>query len=261
MTEKQFGQECAKRGFAKLAPHFYARCYGDGLYQFIYTGFRQYYSWEHIQEHPKYANKQSNYLTIGIRSLYWNWAESFFVPGRDSGDFTPWNLKYDASKRPIVFRGIESEYSYMEEIGFDLLDQITTQEAYLKLYNSKIIDRAGNRVHNTALIASYLMCRDCYEAQIEIAHNFTHRMVYRLDMVERLLCEEHKEEYTRQIREVRERLGTVVFLWNAIMGRNDYEIRAFLRNNYERNMAWIQKYGIPHHPNFQPAEIPTDFSL
>lgn len=256
-NESKFGKECIRRGFARLAPHYYARCYGEGLYEVIYTGFRRYHSSKAIEENPALANHKSYYISISIRSLYWSWPELYFCDKRDQGTFSPGMLLYGKRNAP-PFRGIQDEYRMMEQGGFDLLDQVKTQADMLELYREKA-NYFSRGIHNLALVASHLLCCNMFDAEVEVTWCFTQRMMGTFSQNQQLINEGRNEEFLDEIYKQMERSAHVRLLWNAFMGQRNDWLASFLTENYERNMGWVEKYGIPIHPNFKPCEIPADF--
>ena len=106
-TERMFSKACQSRGFARLAPRFYARCIGDGIYQTIYTGFKAYIDVDSPHYSPEH--RKSYYIGIGIRSLYARHEEELFVPGKDAGEYAPLELCLKR-KASGPFHGIETEY-------------------------------------------------------------------------------------------------------------------------------------------------------
>lgn len=255
-TESQFGKECIKRGFARLGPRYYARCYGEGLYEVIYTGFRRYHSPKAIEEDPSLANCKSYYISIAIRSLYWAWQEIYFSDKRDQGAFSPGILLYDKQHEP-PFRGIVDEYQMMEHGGFDVLDKVKTQADMLQLYREKA-NRFPCGTHDLALVAPHLLCRNMFEVEVEVTWNFMQRMMATFSNNKQLL-NERSEEFMDELLASMESSSNTIHLWNALMGQRNDWLATFLTENYERNMGWVEKYGIPIHPNYQPCEIPYNF--
>lgn len=257
-TEKQFRKECENRGFVCLAPHYYTRCCGEGLYETIYTGFRRYHSPEVIEINPTLANHKSFYISISIRSLYWCWEEDNFVPQRDQGLFSPGRLLYNIHDEP-PFSGITAEYRMMDDGGFDVLDRVKTQADLLELYQNKLNRSNTDRRYDATLIAPYLMCRNIFDASVEITRNFTQRMMNTFNSGRQLLDQGKQEEFLTELLSKMDDTKSIMFLWNALMGhRNDW-LACFLMENYQRNMNWVEKYGIPVLPDYRHCKIPTDF--
>jgi len=68
---RDFTRLCKENGFKRVKQNFYARCIGDGVYQTIHTGYKQYiypFSSEYSEKHRK-----ANTISIGIWSLYAKW--------------------------------------------------------------------------------------------------------------------------------------------------------------------------------------------
>ena len=240
-TEREFSQLCKHYGFARLAPRFYARCIGDGIYQTIYTGFREYID---IRS-PYYSseNRKSYYISIGLRSIYSCHNEDTFIPGKNPGGYRPADL-YTKSKFSGPFNGIEEEYAYMEEKGFDVLDEISSQEKLLEWWNSVQVIDTGYRMHSISLVEPFLLCGLLHEAECEISVSYIQTMSayfsYKAHVESGRL--EAYYPYEQRIWESAERDLT---FWHWCMGRQYKEFDAYIHENYQRNMEWIQKYGIP----------------
>lgn len=241
VTEREFGQMCISRGFARLAPRFYARCIGDGVYQTIYTGFRKYID----TDSPNYSseNRKSYYVSIGLRSLYSNYGEHIFASDKDSGGYRPVNL-CKKGKYSGPFNGIEEDYNFMEQEGFDVLDSIDTQEKLLEWWNMVQIIDAGQRIHDIHLVEPFLLCGNGRDAEYEISVSFIHCMdayVSYLDLVESGSLRKDEAYDQRIWNNVRNQLN----LWRWCVGRNKKELQKCIDDNYNRNIVWIQKYGVP----------------
>lgn len=256
-SQREFTKECKTRNFSRLAPSFYARCHGDGLYQTIYTGFRDYV--DPSSSSYSDAQRTANTIRIGIRSLYSQWKETIFVPGRCAGV----GVMELVEKRRInkMAQGILTEYRQMEEYGFDALDALDTQEKYLDFWSAvnQIPAVGGGRVHSFQLIAPFLMCGKTEEAVFEISRAFTHTMVSFYREGDILLQNGQQDVYLQKEAEKKVLLSMHMQLWHWIVGQKFEEVNRYLSESYCQNMSWVEKYGIPLSPNFVPRQIPDKF--
>lgn len=255
MNEKNFALLCKQNGFQKAAPNLYCRCYGDGLYQMIYSGFKKYYSMQAIDRDPSRANHRSRYITIAVRSLFWKWEPGTFSVVRDAGEYAPCDMMPYELGHEYYFNGIEEEYKIMEAYGFSALNAISTQQDLLDLFCRSQIGKNGYRIHNEALIAPFLITRNFYEAEIEIASAFLRREVYLEDLKTNLTRVGRIDQYDRLHSRTVQRLNAGKKLWRAIIETDYNYLRAFLEINYQKNMEEITQNNIYIHPSFQKAEI------
>ena len=240
-TEREFSQMCIKRGFLRRAPRFYVRCIGDGVYQSIYTGFKKY-----IQpESPNYSaqKRKSYYISIGLRSIYSCYDEHVFSADKDSGGYAPSDLIYKC-RYSGPFNGIESDYQHMECRGFDILDEICTQEKLIEWWDAVQVVDIGHRIHDIHLVEPLLLCGNIKDAQGEISASFIQDIdayVSYLDYVDSGVLSKD-DSYDQRIRcGAKHQLK----LWRYCIGRNNVGLHEYIEANYVRNMAWVQKYGIP----------------
>lgn len=243
--QKAFREGCFAHGFSNLAPHYYARCIGDGVFQTLYTGFTQYVD---VQS-PYYSAKKrkDNYISIGLRSMYTRWPEIIFIPGRNCGGYLPADLLGCAT---ASFNGIGEQYEQMLEKGLSVLDEIDTQEKMLKMRNDVMKTSMHSRIHSFDLVAPYLVCGQIEDAFFEIDHQYTHAMVGFFKTHDHVLGAGAAGEYIDALQSLRNRLGEATDLWTALI-TNEYNfIHKYLQKNFECNTALAQKYGIPLSPDF-----------
>lgn len=240
-NEREFSQMCIKRGFSRRAPRFYSRCIGDGIYQTIYTGFKKYIR----PESPNYSvqERKSYYISIGLRSIYSCYDERVFSSDKDSGGYVPADLIHKC-KYSGFFNGIDTDYQLMECDGFDILDEINTQEKLIEWWDSVQVVDTGHRIHDIHLVEPLLLCGNIKDAQNELSVNFIQDIdayVSYLDHVDSGVLSKD-DSYDQRIRcGVKHQLN----LWRNCIGGNKKELHEYIEANYIRNMAWIQKYGIP----------------
>lgn len=239
-TEREFSKMSQNRGFVRLAPRFYARCIGDGVYQTIYTGFKKYIN----ITSPNYSaqNRKSYYISIGIRSIYSCHNEDVFIPGKNTGGYRPADLCIKG-KYSGPFNGIEEEYAFMEQGGFDALDEINSQEKFLEWWGAVQVIDTGYRVHDISLVEPFLLCGKLHEAECEISVSYIQTMSayysYKNRVESGML--ESCHQYVQRILESTERDLT---FWHWCMGRKHEEFHSYICENYHRNMEWMCKYGI-----------------
>jgi hypothetical protein len=252
-TEREFSKMCISRGFARLAPRFYARCIGDGIYQTICTGFRKYIH----TDSPNYSSqdRKSYYISIGLHSIYSCHCEDAFIPGKAPGGYRPADLKAK-EKYKGIFNGIEEEYRIMEEVGFDVLDTINTQEAFLDWWAKVEVLSSGMRIHDIRLVEPFLLCGQVYEAEIEISTSFIHGISAYRSYQKRIEqgLDEHYPPYEQRIQESAEKELT---LWHWCMSKKYDEMSQYISDNYQRNCTWIKKYGIPVIQHSQQRSMPN----
>ena len=255
MTEKEFGVLCKQNGFQKMAPNFYCRCYGDGLYQMIYSGFKKHYDGQAIMKNPSLANQQSRYITIAVRSLFTRWEPNTFVVGRDCGEFNPGNMYPEVHSQTYVFSGIEEDYRIMEAYGFSMLNSISTQKDYLEFYCKSRRDKNSFRIHNEALVEPYLISHNYYEASVEIAIALARRVIYLEDLHSNLLRAGKMDQYERLYNRTIQRLNINKDLLRAISGKNYVFLCDYLESSFQCNMEEIRRNNICIHQDFQKAII------
>lgn len=165
-TEREFAKMCLSRGFIRRAQRYYVRCIGDGIYQTIYTGFKKYLDTTSPNYSPE--NRKSYYISIALRSMYSCYTEHIFADERDSGGYTPVDL-CNGHKYSGPFHGIEQEYDYMEQEGFDVLDTIDTQEKILEWWDAVQVVDTGERIHSICLVEPLLLCQRYQDAENELS--------------------------------------------------------------------------------------------
>ena len=240
-TERDFAKACLIRGFSRLARRLYVRCIGDGVYQTIYTGFRDYIS----IDSPLYSdeNRKSYYVSIGLRSLYSSLREDDFADNRGVGGYRPGDL-LQKCKYSGRFNGIEEEYSFMEQCGFDTLDTIDTQERLLELWDAIQTTADGNKIHDPQLVEPLLLCRKKDEAEYEISTHIaqsTDAYMSYLDRVECGYLTKDSSYETRYWNKMRHELK----LWRMIAWYHHDDLGRHVAENYNRNLMWAKQYGIP----------------
>ena len=252
-TEREFCQMCISRGFSRLAPRFYARCTGDGVYQTIYTGLKKYMD----TDSPYYSkeNRKSYCVSIGIRSVYSHYEEHVFIPGKDMGGYSPADL-YRKCKYSGPFNGIEEDYGYMEQVGFDVLDSIDTQEKLLEWWDTVQVIDTGHRIHDIHLVEPLLLCGKRHVAEYEISVSFIQGMDAYISYLNRVESGIFSKDNAYEQR-IWNSAGKQMDLWRWCVGRNKEELCKYIKQNYNRNMAWIQEYGIPIVLLTQPRTLET----
>ena len=240
-TEREFSRVCMRRGFARTAPRFYARCIGDGIYQTIYTGFRKYI----YTDSPKYSAEKtkSYYVSIGLRSMYSCYDEHAFVPGKDSGGYSPADL-CEKRKHASPFHGIEEDYTRMEQGAFDVLDAIDTQEKLVEWWDAVQTIDTGRRIHDIHLVEPLLLCGNQHDAECEISVSIAQGMDAYASYLDRVECGCYNKDTSYEQRfwnSARKQLD----LWRWCIGRDQNKLREYLSENYKRNLLWAHKYEIP----------------
>ena len=240
-NEREFSKMCIKHGFLCRAPRFYVRCIGDGIYQTIYTGFKKYIP----PDSPSYSpeKRKSYYISIGIRSLYSQYDERVFSSDKDSGGYSPADLNKKC-KHSGLFHGIESDYRYMDCGGFNVLDTITTQEKLLEWWDAIQVIDTGSRIHDLHLVEPLLLCGNINCAEVEISISYIQCMDAYISYLDHVRCGRFIKDNSYEQR-IRNSLSEQLQLWRWCAGRNKEELNEYLQANYARNMAWVQKYGIP----------------
>ena len=110
------------RGWLKKGKTLYRFC-GDGIYQTIWVGDRQYIE----PTSPWYSSqhRSSEQIIIGVWSIFSRLRENWFDPASGKGLLTPPNFLL---QRDRCFLGIQQHLEIMEQIGFDILDEMQTTE-------------------------------------------------------------------------------------------------------------------------------------
>lgn len=257
MTGKEFSQMCKARGFRRMASGLYERCIGDGVYQTINTGFRKYI--DTASSNYSNTNRKSNYIDISLRSIFSYLPEYYFAPQRKCGGITPELLK-GSSAQTEKFNGIEEQYAQMSEFGFDVLDEVNTQERLLDLRLKIERTQEGKRLHNLDFADLFLITGQGEEANFELSHCLAHHTVgFRLTN-EQLLHTGQYEEYCKELERTWEMgVNRVAELWRHYLTHNYKELYRYLSDNYDRNMKWIEQYGIPVADDFYARAIPEQY--
>lgn len=251
MGETAFGKMCIEHGFAKLAPRYYARCYGDGILQTIYTGFKKYI--DPVSPNYSVSNRKSNYICIGIRSMYSYHLEETFIPGKDDGGYRPADLIH-MRKYTGGFNGIEDEYEIMAQYGFDSLDSINSQEAFLNCWSAIQTDASGGIIHDSQLVEPFLLCARQDDAEKEICTSFMHCMGSFYSYLDHVESGRFAPNLTYE-NEIHEKAKKKLHLWTCCIGHNYNELDSYIKENYNRNLSWLYKYGIPTYLPLQPRSL------
>jgi len=248
-TQRDFTAHCKKHGFQRLAPHYYARCVGDGIFQYIYTGHKKYLD----PESPLYssAHRKSNYIGISIESMYTNWGNELFQLRNCPGKYEPCDfMGIDAP----LFNGIEDQFTQMIEYGLDILDGINTQEAYLQLETKP--QRTGIP-HRYPYIAPYFLCGEIEKAYFEICHHYLNAIDGFFMAEDKLLRKGEEHLYVVLLQETKERQAQFINLFRAMrVCKYDYIIQ-YLEQNFEQNVATARKNGIPFSKDFHMRDMPA----
>ena len=241
MTESDFKKLCETHGFARLAPHFYARCYGDGVYQTIFTGFKEYL----CPASASYSEncRKSNYISIGIRSMYSCYNEDIFVPGKNAGGYRPADF-LNKRKNSVPFNGIDEEYDIMNAVGFEILDTIATQESLIEWWRAVHVTDTGKHIHDFQLVAPLILCEYIDDAETEICVSYMQHMSSLQSYLNHVKQGNilHNSAYEQS---VRRQTDTEMALWKHLISRRYNELNMYLKENYLRNMSWVCKYEIP----------------
>jgi len=233
---RDFTRLCKENGFKRVKQNFYARCIGDGVYQTIHTGYKQYiypFSSEYSEKHRK-----ANTISIGIWSLYAKWDDPLDLLGM----YSPGDLE---GKREIHFQGFGAHCKQMVENGFSFLNGITTQEKLLEA-RMKIDSNygSGKWIHDVWLSAPLMACGKWEEATDEVCRHYTHTWDAFFTKYAFLRNEERYEEYFAKEREYEQHLQLTTQLWNKLLGSHYAWIQEFLKENLNRNMQYLQDCGI-----------------
>ncbi|MEE1327186.1 MAG: hypothetical protein UHS47_01425 [Oscillospiraceae bacterium] len=258
MTNREFERICKAHGFVKQAKHLYVRCFGDGVFQSIYCGFSTYID----QDSPNYSSsrRKSNYISIGIYSLFSQCKMELFDPSERGGggiyspnDFCP------QSNEDKIFHGIEHEYDKMNNYVFSMLDEINTQEALLDFYCKTKVSHTGSRVHSLTLVEPFLLTGQIEDALIELSFHFTHTWVGKTISLSNSPDASNRGWIFELENHMEKVLAPTVFLWRAILGKRHQDIIAHLSENYDRNIGWISQFDIPLSNGFHKRKIPHKF--
>ena len=245
----EFKKECLANGFANLKPNYFARCVGDGVFQTIYAGFKQYVS----TEAPSYNARQPKdyYISIGLYSMYACWPEPIFVPGRNCGGYVPSDLLGDTNK---PFEGVEQEYKQMLGGGLSVLNSLDTQKRILELRNQVMLSARQSRIHSFDLVGPYLACGNVEDALLEIDHQYTHSVIGFFRANDYLLTTGDNREYLKELSALRERMSVAERLWVALISSKYDFVQSYLDAIFERNCTLASKNGIPFNSSFHKVE-------
>lgn len=132
----------------------------------------------------------------------------------------------------------------MEETGFDVLDNISTQESLLEWWETVQTVASGDRVHTLQLFVPFLLCGRIADAETEIRISHA-QCVSALQSYRNRVDQGYiPRDYTYEQR-VREKADNEMHLWTCLNELNFNNLYSYMRDNYLRNISWIRKYGIP----------------
>lgn len=249
--KSDFKKECISNGFANLAPNYFARCVGDGIFQTIYTGFKQYISTDSSNYHVQ--RPKDYYISIGLYSMYTQWPEHVFVPGRNCGGYIPNNFVGTADE---PFEGIEREYIKMLDSGFSVLDSLNSQEKLLEFRNKVMLSSRNSRIHSFDLVGPYLVCGNIEDALFEINHQYTHSVVGFFRENDCLLSLGETKKYLSELSALKERLNEAECLWVALISSKYDFVHSYLNETFERNCVLARKNNIPFSSDFHKVTLP-----
>lgn len=237
MDKSEFNRMCREWGDGKRKST-YVRCIGDGILQTISTSpFRIYIS----PFSPYYSKnrRKSNYISIGLWSMYCPLPEILFDPQNSFGQFTTENFR---GKKFLNFNGIEDDYIFMIEKGFSILDSIKTQKKLIEitqfLYTAEF---GGVGPAQIDLCEPYLKCGQLVEALERVGSYYASRWA----MFHETADEISAEEYSAKEKELRLDTHEIAVLWSMIATRDKDRIEDYLKSNYIKNVGYAKKYGIP----------------
>ena len=237
MLKSTFNQKCKACGFVKKGS-IYVRCIGDGIIQTIQYGKRRKYI---DPKSPYYSNERdkSNYLIIGLMSMYGTYSERCFNPKETYGQFTPANFR---GRKFIRFMGIEDDWNFMIEEGFSILDSIQTHDKLAEVVESLYVAEYGSiDPAGLDLSEEYLKCGRVYDALVSTGAYYAGHWAMFHERADRMPT----GEYLAKELEKREATKDIAILWSMI-ARCDYDgLEEYLRRNFERNVSYAKKYGLP----------------
>lgn len=230
VTAREFNLMCQKRGFAHLKKGFY-RCIGDGVYQTIYTGDTCFID----TSSPWYSSthRRSNYIGIGLYSIYSVLPEFWFDPKYPKGEIDPKNI---IGKRDLFFQGIQEHYEIMKSIGFDFLDEINSQKKLIEAVDQICIARLSEGLKKSRVMCiPYLICGEKSKA-----YNIIQSWLEDPDMIKWRTTTwegDPKAEDKKIVYQEYLELKEAVF--------SEEKLLALIRRNYRKNMNLANHYGIP----------------
>lgn len=255
MTQREFTQLCKDNGFAHVAPNIYARCIGDGVLQKIDTT-RMDYIMDDIStdEVSVYCSTQqkSRCVYFGFSSLYTKWDERCFKP--DSYPEVSYAPSVFVSEKYSYtsFRGFDDHCRIMQEIGFDYLNGITTQEALLntkadfdrRMYGINPAD-GGKWIHSISLTEPLMVCERWNEAMYEVCRHYTHSWEIFHKKFHYLKVHNNLQQYYLEEEKMLRDLEDARFLWHMLLVMDKQKIQSYLQENLARNTEYVKQYGIP----------------
>ena len=235
MASSAFDLACKARGF-KRTKTVYMRCVGDGILQILDTGQRTYVS--PFSPHYSSTARKSNYISISLQSMYCDLPETAFMSGAFISYFTVENFK---GRKFLEFMGIQEDHKFMLEQGLDILDSIQTQEVLAQTVASLHVAECGGFISAPNLCAPYLKCGQHAKALEKVGDYYASRWAMFHQSADTMPIEEY------QCREAKLREDTKKYadLWTMIATRNFDAIEEYLKSNFERNLGYAEKYGVP----------------
>ncbi len=238
MPQSEFDIACKARGF-KRCKTTYARCIGDGVLQILFVGGRTYIS----PHSPYYSSsaRKSNYLSIGLWSMYSNLPEFLFEPGAHAGQFTVENFR---GNKFIEFMGIIDDHRFMLEKGLNLLDTIQTQESLIQVAQSLYTAEFGGvGPAQIDLCEPLLKCGRYTEALDRVGSFYASQWVMFHQSANTLSLDEYRANEGKMLSKTRK----IADIWRMIATNNHEDIEEYLKSNYEQNIGFTEKYKIPFH--------------
>lgn len=242
MTAREFSSMCKDRGFIHKKKSFY-RCIGDGVYQTIYTGDSCFID----TSSPWYSSthRRSNYISIGIYSVYSSLPEYWFNPSYGKGEIDPENI---VGKRDQHFQGIQEHYHIMESAGFDFLDSITSQRKMIEAIERICEAQQVNALSRSSVMCiPYLLCGEKEKALcvVNAALENPHFMEWCTTTWEGDPKAEDKKAGLQEYLDLQE----------AIYSKEKLQI--LINKYYLQNLEYADRYGIPIFEKFTPMSAGT----
>lgn len=138
--------------------------------------------------------------------------------------------------------GIEDDRIFMIEKGLSVLDSIQTQEKLIEiaqfLYTAEF---GGVGPAEIELCEPYLKCGRYMEALDRVGSYYASQWA----MFHEIADEISMEDYLIDEKIIKSNTHELSVLWSMIAKCDHDGMKEYLKNNFEKNISFVKKYGIP----------------
>lgn len=228
MTLKSFSKICLDHHFKRDGDKF-CRIVGDGVFQMIYIGSKEKFR----ADHPLYTatHRYDRCVVVYIKSMY----SECEPDGSNIDDLCGYSFQVHNMQgvHNYRFEGSSYEYDWMAQYGFNILNQIDTQEKledYLfhQMNNSVNEDETN---YDYRLFDIFLRCGHYYMARMAVAQLYAHNCLVSYG------CGKSEEEILKETN-----MSKFSQRYMITWPRYREAVSDRLKSNYSKNMqrvAWL----------------------